>query len=322
MCLSFILNTFCNSFAFSIIDSTNFGTGNIHAMSEPYHYDRTQISALLYAIIESNSSSQVQDWLQQQKHKLEETGAIQRFNLTFTAIPRFTAKNVIEAPTAELIPGFFIQGYTLDRLARTWWLLELPVSNKDVYVQAIEGLFSAADMNELVALYGALPLLAWPEEWRMRTAEGIRSNIGPVQEAIMLRNPYPAAQLEESAWNQLVMKAIFTDKQVHLISGLDERANLQLATVLHDYAHERWAAGRVVNPMLWRLVGPFINEVFFPDIVRVWNSENNAEKEAAALACSVSDYASAKKLLSTSTVLKEEIAGGRLTWETVASRIA
>jgi hypothetical protein len=74
--------------------------------------------------------------------------------------------------------------------------------------------------------------------------------------------------------------------------------------------------------MLWRLVGPFINEVFFPDIVRVWNSENNAEKEAAALACSMADYTPAKELLSTSPVLKEEIAGGRLTWDTVASRIA
>ena len=291
-------------------------------MSEPYHYDRPGISALLYAIIESNSSSQVQEWLQQQKRRLEETAAIQRFNLTFTAIPRFTGKHIIEAPVQELIPGFFIQGYTLDRLVRIWWLLELPATNQDTYVQAIEGLFAAADVNEQVALYGALHLLAWPSAWRMRTAEGIRSNIGPVQEAIMLQNPYPAAQLEESAWNQLVMKAIFTDKQVHLISGLDERANLQLASVLHDYAHERWAAGRIVNPMLWRLVGPFINEEFFRDIVRVWNSENNAEKEAAALACSASDYTPAKELLSASPVLKEEIASGRLTWDTVASRIA
>jgi len=291
-------------------------------MSEPYHYERTEISTLLYAIIEKNSSSQVQDWLQQQKSKLEETGAIQRFNFTFTAIPRFTGKDVITAPPQALIPGFFIQGYTLDRLARIWWLLELPATNKDTYIQTIEGLFSAADVNEQVALYGALPLLAWQSAWRMRTAEGIRSNIGPVQEAIMLQNPYPAAQLEESAWNQLVMKAIFTDKPVHLITGLDERANLQLATVLHDYAHERWAAGRTVNPMLWRLIGPFINEVFFPDIVRVWNSENNAEKEAVALACSAADYTPAKELLFTSPVLKEEIADGRLTWDTVASRIA
>lgn len=296
-------------------------------MNKAYHYDRPAISTILYSVIERNSNTQVQDWLLQQKNKLEETSAIQRFNLTFTAIPRFTGKNALEIAADDLIilaqiSGFFIHGYTLDRLARLWWLLQLPADNKETYVQAIEGLFGAADVNELVALYGALPLLAWPEEWRMRTAEGIRSNIGSVQEAIMLQNPYPAAQLEEAAWNQLVMKAIFTDKQVHLISGLDKRANLQLAAILHDYAHERWAAGRIFSPMFWRLIGPFINDMFFPDIVRVWNSENNVDKEAAALACSMTDYAPAKELLSTSPVLAAEIANGSLTWDTIAARIA
>lgn len=296
-------------------------------MSEAYLYERTGISTLLYSIIERNSSSQVQEWLQQQKSKLSETAAIQRFNLTFTAIPRFTGKNVIDITGIDLtalaeIPGFFIHGYTLDRLARSWWLLELPVNNREVYVQTIENLFTAADVNEQVALYGALPLLAWPEEWKLRTAEGIRSNIGPVQEAIMLQNPYPAAQLEEAAWNQLVMKAIFTDKPVHLITGLDQRANPSLAAVLRDYAHERQAAGRTVNPMLWRMIGPFINETFFSDIVRIWNSANNVEREAAALACAASSYAPAQELLATSPELKEEIASGQLTWETVAARIA
>ncbi len=91
-------------------------------------------------------------------------------------------------------------------------------------------------MNELTALYGALPFLAFPEAWKLRTAEGVRSNIGSVLEAIMVRNPYPAQYLDEPAWNQLVMKAFFTDKPVHLISGLDERANPELARILRDFS--------------------------------------------------------------------------------------
>jgi hypothetical protein len=285
-------------------------------MDEIYHYDRNKIIALLYSVIESNSNQQVQEWLQQQKSKLEETNATQRFYLTFTAIPRFTGKNAVSGTILE----FFIQGYTLDRLARIWWLLQLPADDKSKYVQTIEGLFDAADMNELIALYGALPLLAWPEEWKQRTAEGIRSNIGPVQEAIMLHNPYPASYLEEAAWNQLVMKAIFTDKPVHLITGLDKRANKNLAAILRDYAHERWAASRTVYPLLWRLIGPFIDETSFPDIVRVWHSENNVEKEAAALAALSSQYTPAQELIT--GVFREEIKSGRLTWDTVAARIA
>jgi len=280
-------------------------------MDALYHDERNKISILLYSIIQQNSNQQVQEWLQQQKSKLEETNTAQHFYSIFTVIPRFTGKNGI--PDTK-IPEFFIHSYTLDRLARTWWLLQLSTENKDRYIQTIEGLFGAADMNEQIALYGALPLLAWPSAWKLRTAEGIRSNIGPVLEAIMLYNPYPAAHLEEPAWNQLVMKAIFTDKPVHLITGLDKRANRRLADTLRDYAHERWAAGRTVNPMLWRLIGPFIDEASFPDIVRVWHSENSVERDAAILACASSTYTPALELV------KEEIS--TLSWNSVAARIA
>jgi hypothetical protein len=126
-------------------------------------------------------------------------------------------------------------------------------ADKNAYIKKIENLFSAAEMNEGVALYSALPVLAYPEEWRRRCAEGIRSNIGTVLEAILHRNPYPAEWLEEPAWNQLVMKAFFTDKEIGQITGLETRANRNLSGILTDYAKERQAAGRSVNPKLWEL---------------------------------------------------------------------
>lgn len=54
----------------------------------------------------------------------------------------------------------------------------------------------------------------------------------------------------------MVLKALFIDTTLHPIVGPDERANSKLATLLCDYAHERWAAGRAVTPELWRCVGP------------------------------------------------------------------
>ncbi|PWV48174.1 EboA domain-containing protein [Chitinophaga sp. S165] len=295
-------------------------------MEHAYYYDRNKFEGSLYDIVERNSTEQALNWLQQQKEKLGEPVSVQRFNLTFTAIPRFMGKQAVESavPFIELSTGdrFFIQGATLDKLVRIWWLLQLPVADKDTYIKVIEGLFDAADMNEQAALYAALPLLAWSQAWTFRTTEGIRSNIGPVQEAVMLYNIYPARNLEEAAWNQLVMKAFFTDKPIHLIIGLDERANPKLAATLTDYAHERWAAGRKVHPMLWRLVGPFINADNFPDIQRIWHSEVNVEKEAAALACAASTYAPAQSLLEQSATLREEISSHRLTWDTIAARIA
>lgn len=216
---------------------------------------------------------------------------------------------------------FNIYNLTIDRLFRAWWLLQLPITDREEYVRITENLFISAEMNEQVALYSALPLLAFPEEWRERTAEGIRSNIGIVLEAIMLDNPYPAMYLSEPAWNQLVLKAFFTDKAINSIIGLDGRANAALAHTLSDLAHERWAAGRQVNPLTWRLVAPFINETNFADIERIWYSEQQAEREAAFLACFNSSYPPARALLEKRPEWVTDITTNQLTWETVAARI-
>jgi hypothetical protein len=219
-------------------------------MDHAYSYDRLSVSGLLFSVIEANASAAALDWLKQQ--------TIPRFNLTFTAIPRFIGKQPIrltaEQQSALEQAHLFIQGYPLDRVARLWWLIQLPADDKAAYVQQIETLFNVADMNELVALYSALPLLPWQPEWKLRTAEGVRSNIGPVLEAIMYENVYPSQQLDEAAWNQLVMKAFFTEKDVNRITGLYERANPALANILKDWAAERQAAGREINPLVWKLI--------------------------------------------------------------------
>lgn len=292
-----------------------------------YVYDQDKVSTLLSTVIRNNGNEKANTWLQQRLQLQQQTGAIPQFNQTFTAIPRFTGKEVIRISTTEneqlqaLLPSFFVQGWTLDRLVRVWWLLQLPVANKAAYLEVVENLFKAAEMNELAALYSALPLLPWPEEWTARTSEGIRSNIGIVQEAIMLRNPYPAKYLSEPAWNQLVMKAIFTDKPLHLITGLDERANAALAAILVDFAHERWAAGRTLDPMQWRVLVNFVGEANFADITRVWHSVNSTEKEAAALVCAQCHYPPAKALLATDPALQAEIQAGSITWDTLAQKI-
>ena len=58
----------------------------------------------------------------------------------------------------------------------------------------------------------------------------------------------------------MVLKALFVDSALAPITGLDERANPELARILIDYARERWAAGRPVTPELWRPVKPFMED--------------------------------------------------------------
>jgi hypothetical protein len=201
-----------------------------------------------------------------------------------------------------------------------WLIMHLDVSDQDRYYRTIENLFLAAEMNELVALYSALPVLAYPELWRARCSEGIRSNIGDVLIAVICNNPYPYEFLSEPAWNQLVMKAFFADKPIHRIYGLDYRLNHELANILTDYAHERWAAHRPVHPQLWRCVGKFINEDNFSDIERTARSTNEIEREAALLACHNSNFLLAKELLQQHQKVRAAITSGALTWNTIAEK--
>lgn len=287
-------------------------------MIYPHAY---QIQQLFNSILQQNVTPEVWLWLQ------EKSGVLNTLNLTFTRIPGKTGKSIVQltgkdaASLQSISKEIDIRNWTIDRLARIWLLMNLDASEQEKYVSAIENLFTGSAMQELVALYTALPFLAYPEHWRTRCSEGIRSNIGDVLEAIMCNNPYPSACLTEPAWNQLVLKAFFTDKPVHQITGLDERRNQELANMLRDFAHERWAAKRTVNPQLWRCVGKFIDAAVFPDIEKVFSSGSSLDKEAAALACNDSMYAPAKKILDENVMLKQSIEEGKLSWNMLAEKM-
>lgn len=223
----------------------------------------------------------------------------------FTSLPRELKSDSTLSPISldETVEGshglsLVVQGWTTVRLARVWVLAGIPKLDEADYVQLIERLFKYGDMEELVALYSALPLYHYPEAWRSRCKEGIRSNIGHVRHAVMVNNPYPAHYLDEEAWNQLVLKAFFTDEDIPHIIGLKQRNNLRLAQALTDYAYERHAAQREINPMLWILVGPFMDERAFELMERVMDqSERTLERQAIAYAFKHSNYERALQYL-------------------------
>jgi len=201
------------------------------------------------------------EWLQQQAVLVREEKGATALNKSFAFIPRKTGIGASAAVADGAVAGGgasgAVAGWSIDRISRVWLLMQVDSADQSVYLEKIENLFSGASMNEEVSLYSALPVLAYPMEWQKRCAVGVRSNIGPVLEAIMYDNPYPGEHLAEAAWNQMVLKAFFTDKDVRRIVGLDQRANPSLAGMLFDYARERKAAGRGVDAELWRLTAAF-----------------------------------------------------------------
>ncbi len=286
----------------------------------------TAIKELFTKIIEKNISVDAFKWLNEKASQSSKSENNYQLNLSFTAIPRKTGKKelIIEKEDrkkiADLLPGVSIQHWTIDRLCRVWLLMQLESDQKENYISRIENLFLQAEMNEQVALYSSLPFLSYPDDWKSRCAEGIRSNIGTVLEAIMYFNPYPSEHLDELAWNQVVMKAFFTDKNVDNITGLDARANQDLANILFDYVEERWAAHRKVNPQMWRLMGPFIDEPHFYMIEKLFAEGDETEKQAAALACAHTQLGKAKKLLDQHSEYKSVIDNKTLSWEILAAK--
>lgn len=272
------------------------------------------IKKVIKEITRANAAPDVVEWLEEER----------LLNTTFVLIPRKTGKAVVNISPEQterldaIIPGFSVDGWGIDRLARAYLLLNLDATDQAEYFRKIENLFLAAEMSELVALYSALPLLAYPEIWVKRYSEGVRSNIGSVLEAIMYHNPYPAQNLDQNAWNQLVLKAFFTDKEIGKIPGIDSRANKDLAYIISDYIHERRAAKREINPNLWRLVGKFIDDKLFEDIKRLFDEGNLIDRKAGALAISQSNYQPAKALLNKYPELVTAIENKSLTWDTLS----
>ena len=130
--------------------------------------------------------------------------------------------------------------------------------------------------------------------------------------AVAHQNPYPKEQLPESAWNQMVLKALFVGVALDPIDGLDERANRALMRMLCEYAHERWSAGRAVSPELWRCVGPHADDSALGDLERVLEGDDERSRRAATLAlraCPAPESKRARELLERHPVTLADSAG-------------
>jgi len=213
-------------------------------------------------------------------------------------------------------PGWNPASWTLDQAGRIRLLLAAAVDS-DTFVRRLDQLCATADVDELVAFYRGLPLYPDPPRHRLRAAEGVRSNMKLVFEAVAHHNPYPAEQLSEDAWNQMVLKALFVGSALAPIVGLDERANAGLARMLHDYAHERWSAARPVSPELWRCVGPFASGALLADLERVLEQGAPPERAAALLALRSADDAQARQLLERHGALRDAMAARGIDWASV-----
>ena len=144
--------------------------------------------------------------------------------------------------------------------------------------------------------------------------EALRTNIATVFDAVSAYNPYPSAYFNDQEWNQMYLKAAFMRRDLSRILDIDKRANADLARIISDYAHERWAASRDVNPYFWRPVGSFLNDGLLKDMERLLKSDQVAENRAGALCCFRSETPEAAALLKIYPDVQEDVTHGKITW--------
>lgn len=279
-------------------------------------------AAALQLWLDQRLDASAAQWLREAVASLAGAGSDRELFRSVSLVSRQLGKAPLALDASALAlaeqarPGWDPSDWTVDQAGRVRLLLA-PAASSETFVRRLDQLCATADMDELVAFYRGLPVYPDPPRHRLRAAEGVRSNMRVVFEAVAQRNPYPAEQLPEEAWNQMVLKALFVGSTLALIAGLDARANATLARMLHDYAHERWSAGRPVSPELWRCVGPFATGELLADLARVLELGQPAERAAAVLALRSAPDPAARPLLERQAPLCSAMSARGVGWATV-----
>ncbi len=282
-------------------------------------------AALLHEWLQRQLPVPARRWLDERLAELRERGAQRTLLLAISLAPRKVGKDDLAldandlAEAARRRPGWTPIGWSVDQAARLLLLLRSGGSEVQ-FAQRLDQLCATADVGELVTFYRGLPLYPGQPQYRRRAAEGIRTNMRAVFEAVAHHNPYPSEQLDEGAWNQMVLKALFIGSPLQPIIGLDRRGNPALARMLCDYAHERWAAHRQVSPELWRCVGPHADEAALADLERVLHGGSLRERAAAVLALNACADRRARALRETAPEILARVQRGVLRWDNLMAQ--
>jgi len=250
-------------------------------------------------------------------------GAARRdFHLAFGLAPRRCGKADLalgeaDRATAEAaVPGWRPQRWSVDQAARVALVLARAAAlAEEAWLDELQECWTTAEIGEAVALGKGLAVFPCGARLEPRAREALRSNAAAQFAAVAHHNPYPAAHLDEEAWNQMVLKACFLGLPLDPIQGLDARANPALARMCYDFARERRAAGRPVAPELWRCVAPQAGEDARAELRRMLAGDDDAERRAAALALARCD----PDALADRPDLAAACRSGALTWTTLTS---
>lgn len=127
--------------------------------------------------------------------------------------------------------------------------------NEERFATVIDRLCATGELTEHVACLKGFPVFPAPGRLLTRARAAVRSSTQAVFEALACHNPYPADNFDQAAFNQMVVKCVFSGVPIETVVGLDGRRNDDLVGMMRDLVSERHAAGRPVPDAVHRWIG-------------------------------------------------------------------
>ena len=257
----------------------------------------------------------IKTWLDQ---KLQMIKSDQEFFISFALVNKKIPRDLVQ-PTLEQVKNFHrinseftIENWTLDQLCRLSLLINYPLLN----LQNLTKLISVADTQEQITIYKSIFYLKNASQYTPLVVDGIRTNITGIFDAITLKNLYPAKYFSQDQWNQMVLKAIFMERPVYQIEGIDQRKNEKLALILFDYARERWAASRRVTPELWRMMRGYLTIDQFLEMKKQMGESIKPHQEAMLKLIKESNLNNSQQWLNMQSV---QLENKNISWEKIGT---
>lgn len=276
-------------------------------------------------ILQENLSVETHKWYSEKISEIIDKRSAKDLYLFYSVLGRRIDKdaNVLNGVSEQLEEkAIHLDSINILELSRVVVLIQILEADEVFFSTKVSKLIEVADTNELIAFLKYLVYLPNATKYKKVGVEALRTNIETVFRAIALNNPYPSLYFNDQEWNQMYLKAAFMQLDLSKILDIEKRANRDLARIVSDYAHERWAASRAIDPYFWRPVSKFIKEdAILNDMEHLLESKNKAENYAAALCCLESEYEKASLLLSNYPKIAAEIKNKSINWNNLKTEI-
>lgn len=270
----------------------------------------------LYTILQQEETNG--EWLEDRIKDILKDQSVKDLFLTYSLIgSKYNNPDSLQIRCKDKNLEKYLTTHNIDRvaLARIYMLSTVLDADANFFTPKVVNIIQVADKKELETFLKFLILLPNAEEFKFTAVEALRTNIATVFDAIALNNPYPAIYFNDQQWNQMYLKAAFMQRKLEDISSLEKRSNKELARIISDYAHERWAASRNVDPYFWRPVTHYMQNTLLEDMHRLLESKDLVENRAGALCCYYSNKSDANELLKPYPELKARVAEKAINWD-------